>query len=59
MQSVYPEYTTRCEGPQLDQTSPVTIRLEVPVDFDGERDVEVVLEDTPSGAFAESSHQPS
>jgi E3 ubiquitin-protein ligase RNF14 len=57
MQSVYPEYTTRCEGPQADQTSPVTIRLEVPVDFDGERDVEIALEDSVSGDGGESPHQ--
>lgn len=33
--SVYPEYTSLSEIPQADQTQPVTIRLEIPVELEG------------------------
>jgi E3 ubiquitin-protein ligase RNF14 len=32
---VYPEYTTLSEIPRADQTQPVTIRLEIPVELEG------------------------
>lgn len=35
--SVYPEYTSLSEIPQADQTRPVTIRLEIPVELEGYR----------------------
>lgn len=40
---MYPEYTSLSEGPQAEQTNPVTIRLEIPVELE-ESHVEIDCE---------------